>query len=1384
MRVRRQLFSSVFAIFSLCSAVIWLGSALPAWAQSSSTGTVAGSVTDPSGAVVSGATVTLIDISTNASRSTTTNAAGRYIYVDVSPGTYNMAVSKPGFSTTKVENQKVEVGSAVTLNLALQVGGANVVVEVQATGAELQTMNATVGNTITSIAIDNLPSLGRDVSTFMTLQPGVGTDGAVAGAFNDQSYFTLDGGYNTNDMDGNMSIYTATYAGDPTGGVAGQFYGSSGATGVIPTPQDSVEEFKVTTAGQTADFNSSGGAEIKVVTKRGTSAYHGTAYEYYKDNNWSGNTWQNTFNGTPRPSFHYSRFGGAVGGPLIPAKLFDTKTFFFVNYEGFHFPNSATINRNVASPALQKGLLLDSGGTCPTCVARGTVDYNLNPTPVTYNSVTYPGNYGCATAPGGLCDPLGLGLNSVVSTIWSKYEPASNATACALSQCDKANILGFSGNLSIPESSKYLAVRIDHDFSAKWHLNTVYHYYNLVQTGSEMVDIGGFFAGDKLGTPASVSGDPQQAWSWVAGLTTNISSNVTNDVHYSWLRNWWAWSRHPVTPQVAGLGGAIEIEGGQSQTQDLGPFNSNNQNIRTRFWDGHDQMLRDDLSILKGNHLFQLGGTFQHNWDWHQRNDSGGSINAQPVYGVGNGSSGSGLSSNVFPCGGTSSNGATTKISHCSSLTAAVLGIVSVSSQAYTRSGASLNLNPINTPAFDKSTVPYYNLYFGDTWHMKPTFTLTYGLGWTVEMPPTEANGKQIVAVDQSNQPVSTAAYLAQRERAAQAGQVFNPEIGFALTGNTATHSKYPYNPFYKEFSPRIAVAWSPRYDSDSLGGKIFGHESTVVRGGYGRQYGRLNGVTQVLLPLLGLGLIQPVSCNQNLAAAGPSGSYNGNGSCGGTGSANPSNAFRIGTTASATGGPIAPVPVPTATLPQPVYPGFNNTGSTFPATLDPNFRPSVIDAFDFTVQRQLSRKVSLELGYIGRRITQEFEPINLNAVPYMMKQGGQTFANAYKNTVLQYCGGIAGLAGGGCGGSALATPGPGPNPGAVTPQPFFETALGGTGSAYCATYASCTAAVVANEGVNGTGNLSTAGVFGLWSDLDAGAFTFPRSMMNTPIAANCGAGTNNFGCNGQMSTGVSVDGSIGYGNYNAGFVSLKMADWRGLTMQSNFTWSKALGTGSIYQAVSGFTMDDPYNLGQGYGRQGFDRKFVYNVFLVYQPPFFKGQSGFLGRALGGWTFGSVFTAGSGTPIEVGSTNFNAQEFGSADGINVFNNDTAVPIIPETHEHAYYNSPSSGLPVNAFKNGTADVTNWRNPILGLDTKDCGAGCISGLPYWNMDLSVKKNIRVAESVSVEIQGIFANVLNHNQWLDANYFYVGSPTNFGVLGGEASPRNIEVGIRVRF
>jgi Carboxypeptidase regulatory-like domain len=1303
--------------------VLWLvvcvGSSLPAWAQSTSTGTVAGSVTDPSGALVAGATVMLTDASTNISRTATTNATGRYFFADVTPGTYSVNASRAGFSTVKAENQVVQVGLALTVNLALQVGGSNVVVEVTEVGDELQTMNATVGNTINSVTIDNLPSLGRDVSSFVELQPGVGPDGSVGGAVLDQNYFSLDGGNNSNDMDGSMNVYTNSYAEDPSGGVATQNnlgVGVGGPTGVIPTPQDSIEEFKVNTSGQTADFNSSAGAEVMIVTKRGTNAWHGTAYEYYKDNNWSSNSWQNNFSNIGLPSFHYSRYGGAVGGPIIRKEALGGKTYFFANYEGFNFPQAVTVERNVPSAALRAGIITD-----PV-------------TGATYNLKTI--------------DPLGIGLNPLVSGIWSKYEPASNA-ACYQTLCDGFNVQGFAGDVNVPTTSHFLATRIDHDFSPGWHFTATYHFFKLNSATTDQIDIGGFFPGDTLGVPASQSSDPQQAYMFVGALTTNISTNFTNDFHYSFLRNYWQWLRAGDVPQVPGLGGAVEIFSGQvnGADNDLGPFNVNTQQTRTRYWDGHDNMLRDDLSSLHGNHLFQFGGTFQHNWNQHQRTDNGGGINYAPTYMLGNGLVGSGLSKDLGICT------ATTDIPNCSSLTAAALGIVSVSQVAYTRVGASLALNPPLTPAEDTLTVPYYNTYFTDTWHMKPTFTLTYGLGWTLEMPPVETTGLQDVLVDASDQPLYLQGYLAQRKREALIGQVYNPEIGFALVHNVGNSPKYPYNPFYGEFSPRVAIAWSPHFDADSTSGKIFGHEDTVVRAGYGRIFGRLNGVDQALVPLLGIGPIQPVQCFNNLAT----------GLCPG-GSPSLTTAFRMQTNGLTAPLQTAPNLAPTSTLPQPDYPGINNTEGSASEALDPNFRPNYSDEFNLSIQRQLGHRVTLELGYIGRRIRDEYQPVNLNAVPYMMTYGGQQFAQAYKNVVLQYCGGIAGLAGGGCAATA----------GAVTPQPFFETALKGTG--YCNGYTSCTAAVVANEGASGTKNLTNASVWSLWSDLDNGPFKFPHSMLNT-------------GPTPQMSSGIALNGSIGYGNYNAGYATIKMADWRGLTAQSNFTWSKALGTGAVVQASSEITPDDPFNLGTTYGYQDYDRKFVYNLFFVYQPPFYKGQSGILGRALGGWTFASVFTAGSGSPLEILTDTGDGQEYGAGDDINYFGNENAIEISPAPGGHAYYNKPSGALPVNIFQAGPAAISNFRDPILGLDTKDGGDGNFFGLPYWNMDFSVRKNIVVAENFSLELQGVFANVLNHNQWLDPIGTGLYGASTFGALPGSAQEqvggdRQIELGLRVRF
>src|SRR5229473_4000484 len=229
------MFAALLCLFALCPASLH--------AQSASATSISGIVTDSSGAVVAGATVKLTDKATNTPRTGLTNDAGRYFFADVISGEYEITVSKTGFRITKTI-VTASVGVPVTVDLKLELGSVSETVEVTATNSELQTMSATVGNTITGASLDALPAIGGDVSTFVALQPGVAPDGSVAGAVVDQSTFMLDGGNNTNDMDGSMQVYTPSFGGDPTGGVvSGQIGGAP--TGVMPTPIDSIEEFKV-----------------------------------------------------------------------------------------------------------------------------------------------------------------------------------------------------------------------------------------------------------------------------------------------------------------------------------------------------------------------------------------------------------------------------------------------------------------------------------------------------------------------------------------------------------------------------------------------------------------------------------------------------------------------------------------------------------------------------------------------------------------------------------------------------------------------------------------------------------------------------------------------------------------------------------------------------------------------------------------------------------------------------------------------------------------------------------------------------------------------------------------------------------------------------------
>jgi len=1303
-------------------------SATTLWAQSTATGTVAGVVTDSSGAVVPGVAVALIDSTTGASRITATNDTGRYNLANVTPGVYDLTFTKNGFTQSKLTSQEVEVGKSATINVTLAVGATSAVVEVQASSVQLETTNATIGNTVSGAALENLPSLGRDVSSFITMQPGVSPDGSAAGTVVDQTAFMLDGGSNSNDMDGSSGVYNPNFGDDPAGGlfsnpnnaISGAVAGINGGqpSGVMPTPVDSVEEFKVATTNQTADFNNSSGMEVSIVTKRGTSAWHGTGYEYYLDNNFSANTWDNNQASPkiPVPDWHRSWFGGAIGGPIIPKDILGGKTYFFFNYQGARWPNSETITKLVPSADMRNGILHD--------LTNPAITYNLN-----------------------TLDPRGIGINSFVQQLWNSHmpSPTPGAGCGALAGdtfCDGVNTLAFRANMAIPQNDNFAVVRLDHDFGQNWHVMGSYRYYHLTRATDDQIDIGGFFSGDKVGAPVSLTNRPQVPWFLVFGVTTNINSHVTNDFHYNFLRNWWQWGSAGDPPQFSNLGAALEPFG-EKKNDVAAPYNVNTQQTRTRFWNGRDNFFRDDVSWLRGVHLFQFGGQYQHNWNYHQRTDNGGGINYYPVYLLGD-SSGSG---NVDLTGVSSAFSNPTLAREA----AAILGIVTDTQQAYTRSGANLTLNAPLVPAFDKVTIPYYNLYFNDTWHMKPSLTITYGLGWALEMPPKEETGKQIMFVGPNGAAIDTQSYLSQRKAAALAGQVYNPEIGFALIGNVTGHPNYEYNPFYHAFSPRIAAAWNFNKD-------------TVIRGGYGRIYGRLNGVGLVLGPLLSPGLIQPVNCVFVFS----------NGTCGTGGTLDATNAFRIGTD-----GKTAPIPSASQTLPQPFFPGVGaNSPAATASPTDPKFRPNSVDSFDLTVQHQFSRNISMEVGGISRWVHNELLSVNLNSVPYMMTLGGQQFKTAYAN-IERAIGCTTSV--GACG-AAIPSPtiGPGgpPNPAytayfnSLPQQAFFTAALQPgycTGSYAGVAYANCTAAVALQQ----AGNFQSQSVFSMWSALDSGAFNFPVSMMNTA---------------GQVSSNVDMTTSLGHGNYNAAFVTLKVNDWHGVTLQNNLTWSHDLGTGGVVQATSQQGVVDPFNFDTQYGTQPSDRHVVNTMFVVYQLPFYHGQQGMLGRLLGGWTTSFVFAAGSGAPLNCGTTTGSGgngysggQDFGSGDGTNLFTDGNCIQTVGNTSASVHN---VNGV-YSIFGNPTAVYSTIRPLILGNDTRSGGYGQFRGLPYWNLNMGIKKNIRITERFSAEASLSVENFLNHNQLIDPSLSVINTAATFGQLSVEGTtPRTMEMGIRVNF
>ena len=772
----------LFGLLTTFALVLGLA-AVPANAQSSIAGTVTGQVTDASGAAVPGAAIRLVDLGTGAAFSSISNDTGRYDFPTVPPGHYDITFIKDGFTTYDIKSQQVQVGIVLTLNASLKIGATSTTVEVSASvGAELQTMNATVGNTMSQQSLLVLPNLGRDATSMAVLQPATTPGGNAAGAVGDLNTYQLDGANITDDMSGNVTTYQTNM-----NGLGGTQTGGS-PSGIIPTPIESIEEFKVSVSNQTSDFNNSSGAQIQMTTKRGTSQFHGAAYMFYFDNAvGEANTWSHnhtpytygsqSFTDTPVdfPKNHRSRFGGALGGPLLPKPFLGGKWFFFANYEGLRYPNAVVYSTSVPSTLLRAGVIQVQNS------AGQYVPYNLNAQPVTVGGVTYP----VAMCGSGPCDPRGIGLNPIVNDIWSKQIPLENNPLGG----DTYNTQGFLGSVREPLTTNNYVGRIDHDFGDKEHFYVTYRDYILVSLTGNQVDIGGVFPGDTFGVPAATAPRPQQPSVWTAGLTSVVNPTTTNTFVFSYLRQFWQWSDDNGPAQGFGLGGALEI-GGEVGSPGLIPYNVNTQSIRQRFWDGQDKQLRDDVTTLKGNHLFSFGGAYARDFDYHSRTDYGAGVNDQISYL----STSSGINFNPSPSVSyIPSTVPASQASNYETLYSEALGIVSSTQVMYTRALPNLSPLPIGTPATDQSVTPYYSVYFQDTWHLKPSFTLTYGLGWNLEMPPFEEQGKQVALVDSSGNPVGTQSFLAQREAAMLTGGSYTPELGYELGRDVGNGMKYPY---------------------------------------------------------------------------------------------------------------------------------------------------------------------------------------------------------------------------------------------------------------------------------------------------------------------------------------------------------------------------------------------------------------------------------------------------------------------------------------------------------------------------------------------------------------------------------------------------------------
>jgi hypothetical protein len=784
----------------------------------------------------------------------------------------------------------------------------------------------------------------------------------------------------------------------------------------------------------------------------------------------------------------------------------------------------------------------------------------------------------------------------------------------------------------------------------------------------------------------------------------------------------------------------------------------------------------DDLTWIKGKHTLFGGADIRWLPTIHDRDDKViGSVNSLVAALDSNEATGS----LAIPAANRPAALATADQQNWDRLYAATLGLVNTVGILAVRDG-NLNPKPLGASLIAKTTLRAYNFFIQDSWRIKPSFTLTYGIGYGWQTTPQEQNKQQtfIANHDAGDSIINGLQYIQSKQAAAEAGDVFNPTLSYIPIKDSGRSDVF--NVDYGDWAPRASAAWNPSFINGFLG-RVFGDRKTVLRGGYGIAYDRVNTVQSVIIPMLGVGFAQTINllsplCNANGTSVSGCNASAGVGSGGNPGLAS----FRVGVD-----GTIPTPPLP-GSLTSPIVPG-----APFSEILsfqnDPNFKDGRAHMVDFTIQRSLPAQMILEIGYVGRFGRQLAGSINFNSAPYMFKDktSGQIFAQAYDAVATQLRKGINPLLPSGL-----------PNP-AFNNQPWIENQLPGLGIG-------CGPIIdpVTKKGNNissteclasgNAANFINNNVSSLFNSIDIDR----QFVLGLPAYDNL------------QVFDLFMRDSHDRSNYNAFVFTLRNNNWRGLVFDMNYTFSKSLDTVGAVQNAAEYHSSS-YNFNLDYGPSFFNRPHVFNALFNYELPFggshrLSSSHSAVNRVIGGWYAAGILRISSGIPNLV---TVSGQSFG---GGNIFGITAGmVPTVPigsigggsvnsgvcSTGAGSGGNGPNcatkgTGTGLNYFSNPAAAIKDFRPTLLSSDTNDGRSSPLPGLGFWNFDMSLGKTTSITERVKFEFSADFFNLFNHVNFLDPSLDTT-NPSTFGVINTQLVPadriqgsRWIQIGLRFKF